>query len=100
MSKDHSRITHRRQLVYDSFTCPKRLFSYIKRSTECSDGIHPLQSREHSDKLVESDLAQAETLRNYFRGVYSTSSVNDASHNHTTETLATGSVRVTKEAVL
>ena len=34
-----SRTAYERQLAYDSRTCPKRLFSYVKRRTKRSDGI-------------------------------------------------------------
>ncbi|CAH8623495.1 unnamed protein product [Schistosoma bovis] len=94
-----SRTTYERQLVYDSRTCPKRLFSYVKRQMKRSDGIPPLLLHENSELLAESDRAKAETFSDYFSEVFSTFIVTNTCPTHT-EIPTIESVQVTEETVL
>ena len=94
-----SRTAYERQLAYDSRTCPKRLFSYVKRRTKRSDGIPSLLLSENSALLAESDLAKAETFANYFSEVYSTCSVTTTCPVDN-EIPAIGPLHVTEDIVL
>ncbi|VDP60993.1 unnamed protein product [Schistosoma mattheei] len=66
-----TRRSYEKQLVRDPRYSSKRLFSYIKRRTQRSDGIPSLMIQENPLILAENDIEKAEALSKYFSYVFS-----------------------------
>ncbi|CAH8625859.1 unnamed protein product [Schistosoma haematobium] len=66
-----TRLSYEKQSVRDSRYSPKRLFSYIKRRTQRSDGIPSLLIQENPLILAENDAEKAKALSEYFSKVFS-----------------------------
>lgn len=67
-----TRRSYEKQLVRDCKHSPKRLFSYIKRRTQRSDGIPSLLIQENPLSLARNDTEKAEAFSEYFSKVFST----------------------------
>ncbi|KAH9591082.1 hypothetical protein MS3_00001154 [Schistosoma haematobium] len=63
----------KKQLIRDPRYSPKRLFSYIKRRTQRSDGIPSLLIQEYPLISARNDTEKAEALSEYFSKVFSIS---------------------------